>query len=148
VTNPNKTHGRVLVFGASGYIGTHLVGRLLELSYPLRASARNREVLEDRDWQGVERVQADVLKPETLVAALRDVDVAYYLVHSMAAGRDFARLDREAASNFARAAARACGGNMTRMSSPSVRSRLTICQTVAGGEHVKRPGYHRSGFTI
>ncbi len=107
MTNPNKTHGRVLVFGASGYIGTHLVERLLELPYPLRASARNREVLEGRDWQGVELVQADVLKPETLVAALRDVDVAYYLVHSMAAGRDFARLDREAASNFARAATRA-----------------------------------------
>ena len=80
VTHPNKTPGRVLVFGASGYIGTHLVERLLQLPYPLRASARNSAVLEGRNWEGVELVQADALKPETLVVALRDVDVAYYLV--------------------------------------------------------------------
>jgi uncharacterized protein YbjT (DUF2867 family) len=94
----------VLVFGASGYIGTHLVAKLAQLRRPVRASARNREVLEGRDWQGVELVEADALKPETLPPALSNVDVAYYLVHSMAAGRLFADLDREAADNFRRAA--------------------------------------------
>jgi uncharacterized protein YbjT (DUF2867 family) len=97
----------VLVFGASGYIGTNLVERLGSSPHPLRASARNREVLEGRGWNGVERVEADALKPETLATALSDVEVAYYLVHSMAAGRDFGRLDREAATNFRRAAAEA-----------------------------------------
>ena len=107
MTDSNTEKGRVLVFGASGYIGTNLVERLVSCSNPLRASARNRAVLEGRGWHGVELVEADALKPETLEAALSGVDVAYYLVHSMAAGRDFARLDREAATNFSRAAAQA-----------------------------------------
>ena len=59
----------------------------------MRAAARNRKVLEAREWAGVELVQADALDPATLPAALEGVAVAYYLVHSMAAGRDFGRLD-------------------------------------------------------
>jgi len=96
-----------LVFGASGYIGSHLVPELLAAGRRVRASARNVEVLEGRGWHGAELVAADALDPATLPAALRGVDVAYYLVHSMAAGRDFGRLDREAAANFAQAAAEA-----------------------------------------
>ncbi|MBS0002872.1 MAG: DUF2867 domain-containing protein [Thioalkalivibrio sp.] len=96
-----------LVFGASGYIGTHLVPRLIAAGVSVRAAARSPEVLEAREWAGVERVAADALKPETLGAALRDVDTAYYLVHSMAAGRNFGRIDLEAAANFATAAAAA-----------------------------------------
>jgi uncharacterized protein YbjT (DUF2867 family) len=99
--------GRVLVFGASGYIGTNLVSRLMRLQHPVRASARNRDVLEGRGWQGVELVEADALKPVTLAPVLADVDIAYYLVHSMAAGRNFASLDLEAAANFSRAAEQA-----------------------------------------
>ena len=96
-----------LVFGASGYIGGNLVPGLLAAGRRVRATARNVEVLEGRRWQGVELVRADALDPATLPAALAGVDVAYYLVHSMAAGRDFGRLDREAAANFAQAAAAA-----------------------------------------
>lgn len=79
----------------------------MRMQRPVRASGRQREVLEGRGWKGVELVEADALKPETLATALTDVDVAYYLVHSMAAGRDFARLDLQAAENFSRAAAQA-----------------------------------------
>ena len=96
-----------LVFGASGYIGSNLVPRLLAAGKRLRATARNVEVLEGRGWQGVECIGADALEPRTLEAALRGVDVAYYLVHSMAAGRGFGALDRDAARNFGRAAAAA-----------------------------------------
>ena len=98
---------RVLVFGASGYIGTHLVERLIRLPCRVRASARHREVLEGRGWDDAELVEADALKPETLGPVLRDIDIAYYLVHSMAAGTGFASLDLEAADNFQRAAAAA-----------------------------------------
>jgi uncharacterized protein YbjT (DUF2867 family) len=94
-----------LVFGASGYIGSHLVPELLRAGLRVRASARNVEVLEGRGWQGVELVRADALDPESLGPALAGVDVAYYLVHSMAAGRDFGAIDRRAAGHFARAAA-------------------------------------------
>ncbi|MCU0805482.1 MAG: SDR family oxidoreductase [Burkholderiales bacterium] len=100
-------HPLLLVFGASGYIGTNLVPRLLAEGARVRAAGRSRRVLEARGWQGVELVEADALRPETLAAALDGVDVAYYLVHSMAAGRDFGRLDLEAADNFARAASAA-----------------------------------------
>ncbi|HKK22967.1 MAG TPA: NAD(P)H-binding protein, partial [Pseudohaliea sp.] len=98
---------RRLVFGASGYIGTRLVPRLLAEGIAVRASARDLRHLEGRDWPGVERVAADALVPESLEAALAEVDTAYYLVHSMAAGRGFSALDRRAASHFARAAGRA-----------------------------------------
>jgi uncharacterized protein YbjT (DUF2867 family) len=99
---------RFLVFGASGYVGTNLVHALAGGGgVHVRAAARNRKVLAAQPWRDVELVEADALKPDTLVGALADVDVAYYLVHSMAAGKDFGRLDLEAATNFARAAAAA-----------------------------------------
>jgi uncharacterized protein YbjT (DUF2867 family) len=98
---------RMLVFGATGYIGSHLVPRLLRDGLAVRASGRNRRSLEARGWRGLELVEADALQPQTLAAALQDVDTAYYLVHSMAAGRHFGRLDLQAAENFAAAAAAA-----------------------------------------
>jgi uncharacterized protein YbjT (DUF2867 family) len=96
-----------LVFGASGYVGTNLVLRLQASGQRVRAAARNLKVLEARQWHGVELVQADALEPATLPAALQGVSVANYLVHSMAAGRDFGRLDVSAARAFAAAAAEA-----------------------------------------
>lgn len=97
----------VLVFGATGYIGSHLVPLLAERGHRVRAAARRLEVLQARPWAGIETVAADALRPETLPAALAGVDAAYYLVHSMGAGRGFARLDHEAARNFRDAAAAA-----------------------------------------
>jgi uncharacterized protein YbjT (DUF2867 family) len=104
MTGSAVVNNLTLVFGASGYVGTHLVERLAQLHQPVRASARHPEVLEGRGWDGVELVEADALKFETLGRALADVDSAYYLVHSMAAGRHFADLDLQAAENFSRAA--------------------------------------------
>jgi uncharacterized protein YbjT (DUF2867 family) len=97
----------VLVFGASGYIGSNLVPHLCARGHRVRASARNRKVIEGRLWEQVDCVCADALRPETLPAVLAGVDTAYYLVHSMAAGHDFGRLDLEAAANFRDAAAAA-----------------------------------------
>jgi uncharacterized protein YbjT (DUF2867 family) len=98
--------GPDLVVGASGYIGTNLVEFLNAEGRQVRAASRNIDVLEGRDWPGVELCQADALQPETLDRALEGVDTAYYLVHSMAAGKSFPELDAEAARNFAGAAAR------------------------------------------
>ena len=96
----------VLIMGASGYIGSHLVPQLAERGHHVRAAARNRDALTARGWTDVESIAADVLRSETLDAALAGIETAYYLVHSMGSGGDFPRLDREAARNFRRAAER------------------------------------------
>ena len=105
-TEHPPTHGTHTVFGATGYVGTHLVNYLRAAGRKVRAVARNKALLDSRDWPEVERIAADALRPDTLDAALEGADVAYYLVHSMAAGQNFGRLDLEAAENFAAAAAR------------------------------------------
>ena len=96
----------VLLTGASGYIGSRLLRVLEEDGRPVRCLARQPErVAAGR--AATEVVAGDCLDEASLVAALDGVDQAYYLVHSMASGPDFAALDRQAAANFGRAAARA-----------------------------------------
>ncbi len=94
------------MFGASGYIGSHLAPYLASRGLSVRATSRNVEVIEAREWQDVALAEADALQPESLDSVLEDVDIAYYLVHSMAAGKNFPELDARAARNFADAAAR------------------------------------------
>lgn len=96
---------RVLVTGATGYIGGRLVPRLLEAGHSVRCLARDPERLEGRAWRSrVEVAAGDCLRADTLHAAMSGVDVAFYLVHSMAGGRDFEQRDVLAARNFAAAA--------------------------------------------
>jgi uncharacterized protein YbjT (DUF2867 family) len=102
-TEPAGRAGRVAVVGATGYVGTYLVPDLLDRGLQVRAVGRSAKVLQARGWQGAEIVEADVLRPETLSAALDGVDSVYYLVHSMAAGSRFVELDREAARNMGQA---------------------------------------------
>ncbi|MBE7518390.1 MAG: DUF2867 domain-containing protein [Thermoflexaceae bacterium] len=90
----------VLVLGASGYIGSNLVPHLRAQGHHVRATARRKEVLEGRGWDGVELVSADALDPASLCTALNGINVAYYLVHSMGSGDDFEERDRTAAENF------------------------------------------------
>jgi uncharacterized protein YbjT (DUF2867 family) len=101
------TARRVLVLGASGYVGTNLVPFLAARGWAVRAAARRLDVLEARAWPDVEIVAADALDAASLDRALEGIDVAYYLVHSMGAGSGFPRIDRDAAANFRAAAARA-----------------------------------------
>jgi uncharacterized protein YbjT (DUF2867 family) len=94
----------ILVIGASGYVGSHLVPALVQRGHRVRAAARSAATLAARGWVGVECCDADVLKPDTLGSALVGIDVAYYLVHSMGSGKDFQERDRIGAHNFAEAA--------------------------------------------
>ena len=100
---------RVLLTGASGYIGGRLAPRLLEAGYALRCVARSPRKLDERAWRGDERVEiveADVEDTARLTEAMRGCHAAYYLVHSMVAqGADYAEHDRVLAASFARAAA-------------------------------------------
>ncbi len=104
----DDNHHKILLTGATGYIGGRLRRRLEAESHELRCLARRPEVLEPHVAPRTEVVRGDLLKPATLPAAMRGISTAYYLVHSMASGGDFIREDREAAKGFAYAA-RAAG---------------------------------------
>lgn len=94
--------GRVLVTGATGFIGSRLVSYLLRRGVPLRCLVRRRS----RDVpEPAEQTVGDLLEPLSLAGAFDGIDTVFYLVHSMAAGRTgFERRDRDAAANFAAAA--------------------------------------------
>lgn len=98
---------RILVVGASGYIGGRLVPLLAARGHELVLMSRDPRSLQAR-FPEATAVTADLLDPETLPSALEMIDVAYYLAHSMASGEQaFVDRDREAARNFALAARRA-----------------------------------------
>ena len=98
--------GTILLTGASGYVGSRLLRVLEEDGCAVRCLAREpTRVAPGRGTTAV--VAGDCLDEASLVAAMDGIDQAYYLVHSMASGHGFAVLDRRAASNFGRAAARA-----------------------------------------
>ncbi|WP_069169930.1 SDR family oxidoreductase [Streptomyces griseus] len=100
--NDGETAGlRCLVTGATGYIGGRLVPELLKAGHQVRCLARSPGKLRDYPWAGAaEIVRGDVTDAESVGEAMRDIDVAYYLVHAMSAGRGFEETDRKAARIF------------------------------------------------
>jgi uncharacterized protein YbjT (DUF2867 family) len=98
---------RILVTGASGFIGSQLVPRLLAEGHEVRALTRDPQRLSSQ----AEVLRGDALTGEGLSEALEGVRVAYYLIHSMehspAASRPFPERERIAAETFAAAAAAA-----------------------------------------
>jgi uncharacterized protein YbjT (DUF2867 family) len=118
--------GLILVTGATGYVGGRLTDALLAKGLGIRCLVRRPDALSSKAARGVQVVAGDVLRRETLAQAMEDVESAYYLVHSMAAGGDFEREDRLAAENFGAAAKR--GG---------VR-RITYLGGLASGENLSK----------
>ncbi len=99
---------RCLVTGASGYIGGRLVPELLDAGHRVRCLARTPAKLRDHPWAAdAEVVGGDVTDAGAVAAALRGVDVAYYLVHALGSGSGFEETDRRAARIFAEQAAAA-----------------------------------------
>ncbi len=97
---------RILVTGATGYIGGRLVQRLLDRGHEIRVLARDPRRARGRGWgTRVEVRQGDLSDPDSLQGIAEGMDAAYYLVHAMYGGKDFARRDRESAEHFVRAAA-------------------------------------------
>jgi uncharacterized protein YbjT (DUF2867 family) len=136
---------KVLVTGATGYIGGRLVPRLLDQGYTVRCLVRHPAHLEGRDWPGCEIVAGDALHPGDLERALQGMDAAYYLIHAVASREsDFPRLEAEAAHRFARAA-KAAGvqrvvflGGMGGGNGAGLSRHLTSRQAV--GEILRREG--------
>ncbi len=99
---------RVLVAGATGYIGRRLVAELSASGSRVRCLARTPGKLDAEPWRShVEVTAGNVLDRSSLVDAFRDVDVAYYLIHSIGSDADWQARDRLAAENFRDAAAEA-----------------------------------------
>jgi len=102
--------GAVFIAGATGYVGGRLAPLLLAQGYSVHAGVRSPRKLAGRPWgahPNLKALPADVTDKASLVAAMRGCRVAFYLVHSMGAGGDFAQADRDAASNMVQAAAEA-----------------------------------------
>ncbi len=95
-----KQPQRILVLGASGYIGQHLVPRLAEAGHQVIAAARRVDWLKKQGWPGVECRHVDLQWPHRLTALLAGVDTLYYLVHSMGDGPNFVEHERQAALNL------------------------------------------------
>jgi uncharacterized protein YbjT (DUF2867 family) len=105
---------RILLTGAAGFVGSLILPELLERGHTLRCLVRSPERLSSRSLD-VEVIVGDVVSGLGVERALSDIEVAYYLVHSMERVRtggegvalSFRERERRAAATFARAAARA-----------------------------------------
>ncbi len=125
----------VLLTGATGYVGGRLLKELEKQGHRVRCLTRRPEHVHSRISDSTEVVQGDVLAAESLTSAFEDIQVAYYLVHSLGSKAAFEEQDRQAAANFAQAAREAqvqriiylggLGAN-TQTLSPHLRSRLEV----------------------
>ncbi|MBR7741806.1 NAD(P)H-binding protein [Phycicoccus sp. BSK3Z-2] len=105
MTETSGSGRRALVTGATGYIGSRLVPTLLDEGWTVRVLTRDADKLQDRRWVGrAEVVEGDATSKTDLADALADVDVAYYLLHSMDSEGGFVERDREMARTFGLAA--------------------------------------------
>jgi uncharacterized protein YbjT (DUF2867 family) len=120
----DKTMVKVLVTGASGFIGSRVVSKLLSIyfspglpnnKYKILCLTRNEKSLKGRYGKyhdAIEIVEADVRDYSQLVKAINGVNIAFYLIHSMEGSskewKKFSQRDRLAAQNFAKAATE-CG---------------------------------------
>ena len=105
-TSPS-TPPRLLLAGATGYVGGRLLRALEAHGERLRCLARRPEDLVAGRPATTEVVRGDVFEPSTLAEALRGIHTAWYLIHSMGSAGSFEARDRLAAENFATAAAEA-----------------------------------------
>ena len=142
--------GRVLVVGATGFVGRRLVPELVKQGIPLRLTARNLAGLSSLIPRNadIDIVQADLVANTGLAEALQGIDRAYYLVHSMGGrtltrNEEYAEKDRRAARNFM-AAADAAGlkrtiylgglGETSQNLSEHLRSRAEIATILSSGK--------------
>jgi len=143
-STPRPEIGKVLVTGATGYIGGRLVPELLARGYQVRVLVRSPSPEYKERWPGAEVVTGDALQQYTLKKALDGIHTAYYLIHSLYLGpEEFTAADIKAAANF-RMAADEKGvkriiylgglGDINRPLSKHLRSRMEVAQELDSGK--------------
>ena len=96
----------ILVVGASGYVGSHLVPELANSGYQVKATGRNLKLLQKRGWNSipnVELIELDLNQNTDLRPLLAGVDAVFFLVHGMNHGHDFIDFELDAARHFSQA---------------------------------------------
>jgi uncharacterized protein YbjT (DUF2867 family) len=92
---------KILITGANGYIGQRLIPGLLEEGHTLYCCVRDKKRFEaEHPHEQLHIIEADFLKPDGLSALPMEIDIAYYLIHSMSSGKDFETMESTTAENF------------------------------------------------
>jgi len=142
-SSPRPELGKILVTGATGYIGGRLVPELLARGYTVRIMVRVPSQELKTQWPNTEVLVADAGKPDELLSALEGIHTAFYLIHSLLLGpRQFEAADLQAAINF-RTAAKEMNvkriiylgglGDIQTSLSPHLRSRIRIAEELQRG---------------
>lgn len=142
-SRPQPQLGRILVTGATGYVGGRLVPELLARGYQVRVMVRAALDEHEQRWPGAEVVVADALDPSSLGPALQGVHAAYYLLHSLLLGpEEFESTEIQAAGNFRKAAEQQGVARIIYLGglgearaplSPHLRSRMQIADELGRG---------------
>jgi len=136
---------KILLTGATGYIGKRLLPILVENGHHVVCCVRDkvRFNIPRSLTNSIELVEVDLLKPKTLKNIPEDIDAAYYLVHSMAATEDYAELEKNSAINFKNRIAETSAKHVIYLSgivneqnlSTHLASRKTVEIELAGGPY-------------
>jgi len=100
----DRTGNLILLTGATGYVGGHLLDELEKSGRTIRCLTRNPDSFAAREVATTSVVSADLTDADSLRTAMAGVHTAYYLVHSMDSTAAFEAEDRKAALTFAEAA--------------------------------------------
>ncbi|HRY32697.1 MAG TPA: SDR family oxidoreductase, partial [Bacteroidales bacterium] len=93
---------KVLLTGATGYIGKRILPILIERGYDIICCVRdkNKFYVEESIKDRIQVIETDLIKKETLHAIPKDIDFAYYLVHSMSTSKNYSELEKQSSINF------------------------------------------------
>lgn len=143
-TAPQPQKRKILISGASGYIGGRLVPELLAREYSVRVMVRSNSPEYIGKWPEAEICLADALDKASLKKALDGIHTAYYLIHSMQLGeKNFEKADIQAAMNFREAAAEneiqriiylGGLGDTNSNLSPHLKSRMRVAKDLSKGK--------------